>query len=428
MNIYMIALGTRGDVQPYIGLGIGLQKAGHRVTICSSANFRSFVEEYGIQFEPTRDDLLAVMNTDDGQAILDNSVSFFKKIRIYMQVAKQSGAVQMEMLEDTWRAAEKSNPDVILYHPKGYGAPHFAEKLGVPVIHAFLAPGVIPTQDFPAFGFPTWKLGGWYNRWTTRVVLKALAMSLGKYIKSWRSLHGLPALPQGVSFSHLPSGEPIPMLLGFSEHVVPRPSDWPKDTGIMGYWFLPQPDAWTPPASLVDFLNSGPAPVYVGFGSMSSSKSAQVSRIVVEALQKANVRAVLAKGWGGLKVGDVPDSIHLIDAAPHDWLFPRMAAVVHHGGAGTTSAGLRAGKPTLICPFFGDQPFWGQRIKDLGAGPAPIAQKDLKVDNLAAALQDLVTNETYRRTAEDIGHKLQNEDSLTRTIAFIERHAKTRRG
>jgi sterol 3beta-glucosyltransferase len=207
---------------------------------------------------------------------------------------------------------------------------------------------------------------------------------------------------------------------GFSRHVVPSPTDWPAHARMPGYWFLDGPATWQPPLSLVSFLEAGDPPVYVGFGSMVGSKAAHVSRVIVDALQKAKVRGILATGWGGLTAGDLPDTIHRIDEAPHDWLFPRVAAVVHHGGAGTTARGLRAGRPTLVCPFIVDQPFWGRRVHELGAGPAPIAQKALRTDNVAQALRELRDNEDFRRNAESIGENLRQEDSMTHALGFIE--------
>jgi len=421
MKIFMIALGTRGDIQPYVGLALGLKNAGHDVTICSTANFESFVADYGLRFEATRDEIVELMATDEGKAVFDGDRSTWQTVKLYSKLAKRAGAIQMDMLEQSWQAAERTNPDVILYHPKGYGGPHFAEKLGIPVILTLVVPGVVPTSAFPAFGFPTWNLGGGYNRLTSKLLMKSAALSLGKYVQTWRKNHGLPEVRGGVSLVNKPNGKPIPAMHGFSQHVLPFPADWPDYAAITGYWFLNQPEQWQPPQNLVDFLNAGAPPVYVGFGSMSNTKTAKVSRIVVDALKKAGVRGIIAKGWGGIEAKDLPDSILAIDGAPHDWLFPRMSAVVHHGGAGTTSAGLRAGKPSVVCPFFGDQPFWGRRVEALGAGPKPIAQKDLETESLATAIRAAVETASYRENAESIGEKLRQEDSIGPALAFIER-------
>lgn len=420
MHVYIIGMGTRGDIQPYIALGLGLQKAGHRVTLCTSENFRSFVVEYGLPCTCVYDDILENMNSDAGRAVLDDSTPAWQKLKAYVELFKRQGPMQTRMLEEGFRAAEEARPDLILYHPKVYGAPHFAEKLDIPAMIAVLAPGMVPTSAFPASVFPPWRLGGWYNRWTARLMVKLISMGFARYVKAWRHANGLPALRRGLELTRTSDGRPIPVMHGFSRHVVPSPTDWPAHAQMTGYWFLDRPATWQAPASLVSFLDAGDPPVYVGFGSMAGSKAAHVSRVIVDALQKAKVRGILATGWGGLTASDLPDTIHKIDNAPHDWLFPRVAAVVHHGGAGTTAAGLRAGRPTLVCPFVVDQPFWGRRVHDLGAGPAPIAQKALRTDNVAQALRALVDDEGFRRNAGAIGENLRQEDSMTHALAFIE--------
>ncbi|MBK9266422.1 MAG: glycosyltransferase family 1 protein [Polyangiaceae bacterium] len=419
MNIFIITLGTRGDVQPYIALGLGLQKAGHQVTLCTTVNFRDFVTEHGLRYGYLNDDALKLIHTDAGRSALDDDRSMWKTIKTYAELTKLAAPMQAALLEEGWQAAEAAKPDLILFHPKGLGASHYAEKLGIPSICALLIPMLVPTREFSGFGFPEWKLGGWYNRLTTKFTLAAMSMGFGKYVDAWRKKHGMPRR-RSRDFLHTSDDRPIPVMHGFSPNVVPRPADWPDHVTVTGYWFLDKQETWSPPSSLVDFLNAGDPPIYIGFGSMTNQKTERVSRVVVGALQKAKVRGILATGWGGLEANDLPDSIYKIDAAPHDWLFPRMAAVVHHGGAGTTAAGLRAGRPTLICPFFGDQPFWGRRVQTLGAGPAPIPPKKLAVDNLAKALRELVENEALRRNAEAIGEKLRQEDSMKNTLAFIE--------
>jgi sterol 3beta-glucosyltransferase len=420
MHVYVIGMGTRGDIQPYIALGLGLQKAGHRVTLCTSENFRASVAERGLTCTCIYDDILENMRSDAGRAVLDDSTSAWQKLAAYRELFKRSGPQQTRMLEEGWRAAEEARPDLILYHPKVYSAPHFAEKLGIPAMIAALVPGTVPTRAFPAGIFPPWRLGGWYNRWTARLMAKLVAMGFGKYVEAWRHANGLPALRRGFDLTRTSDGRPIPVMHGFSRHVVPSPTDWPAHARMTGYWFLDRPATWQPPASLVSFLDAGDPPVYVGFGSMAGSKVAHVSRVIVDALQKAKVRGILATGWGGLTASDLPDTIHMVDDVPHDWLFSRVAAVVHHGGAGTTAAGLRAGRPTLVCPFIVDQPFWGRRVHDLGAGPAPIPRKALRTDNVAQTLRALVDNEAFRRNAGAIGENLRQEDSMTHTLAFIE--------
>jgi sterol 3beta-glucosyltransferase len=189
---------------------------------------------------------------------------------------------------------------------------------------------------------------------------------------------------------------------------------------VTGYWFLGQSGDWQPPAHLLRFLEAGAPPVYVGFGSMSGTSGQERARIVVEALAKAGQRGVLVSGWGGLQADELPEDILMLDNVPHDWLFPHTAAVVHHGGAGTTAAGLRAGKPTVICPFIADQPFWGSVVHELGVGPEPIHQRGLSVENLASAITTTVTNAEMQRCAAVVGDKIRAEDGITTAIEVIE--------
>jgi UDP:flavonoid glycosyltransferase YjiC (YdhE family) len=180
-------------------------------------------------------------------------------------------------------------------------------------------------------------------------------------------------------------------------------------------------DGWAPPADLIDFLQAGSPPVYVGFGSLSHRNPQETADLVLQALEQANQRAVLLSGWSGMQDLKVPDTTFVIDSIPHAWLFPRVAAVVHHGGAGTTAAGLRAGKPSVIVPFFGDQPFWGRRVAALGVGPAPIPRRKLTVERLARAIHQAVTDEDMCQRASQLGATIRAEDGLAQAAAVVQR-------
>jgi len=209
------------------------------------------------------------------------------------------------------------------------------------------------------------------------------------------------------------------MLYCYSPAVVPKPPDWSEHAHVTGYWFLDHAPDWQPPADLVDFLESGPPPIYVGFGSMTSRDPERMSRIVLDALSQSGQRGVIATGLGGLSQSDLPDEVFMTETVPHDWLFPRMAAVVHHGGAGTTGAGLRAGVPSIIAPVSNDQPFWARRVKALGAGPAPIPHKGLTADRLAHAISVAVTDESIRKRAAELGETIRAEDGVVNAVRII---------
>jgi sterol 3beta-glucosyltransferase len=210
-----------------------------------------------------------------------------------------------------------------------------------------------------------------------------------------------------------------PILYGFSPSVIAPPRDWGEHVHVTGYWFLDPPSDWTPPPALVEFLQAGPPPVYIGFGSMSSQRPEETAALVGQALARAGQRAIMLSGWGGLHQAD-SDSVFMVDSVPHAWLFPQVAAVVHHGGAGTTAASLRAGVPSIVIPFHGDQPFWGQRVADLGVGPAPIPRRNLTVERLAQAIHRAVTDQPMRQRAADLGAKIRAEDGVARAVALVQ--------
>ncbi|MAU09440.1 MAG: UDP-glucose--sterol glucosyltransferase [Anaerolineaceae bacterium] len=421
MNIFINTLGSRGDVQPYVALGVALKARGHTVTVCTSARFESFITEHGLLYGYMNDEILALTDSPEVRDMMGNTKDVFGAIRMVAKMAKQVGPLQRKMVNESGEAALAANPDLVIFHPKAYGGPHYAEKLGVPSIMAPTLPQFIPTAEIVPIGFPKLPLGGWYNRMGYSLTTRLTVMGVAQYTNAWRKDHGLQPLSRFANFLRYQAGQPIEVMHPISKYVMPVPSDWPDYVHSTGYWFLDTRDDWTPPADLVAFLEAGPPPVYVGFGSMVGTDPETITQTIVAGLQKAKVRAVLATGWGGLQADSLPDTIFKLEQAPHEWLFPKMAAVVHHGGAGTTAAGVRAGKPTFVSPYFGDQPFWSQRIYELGIGPEPIHQKKLTADSLAAAVTEVTNNVSMRQKAETLGAQIRQEDGIGNAIAIIEK-------
>ncbi|MCG8553454.1 MAG: glycosyltransferase, partial [Desulfobacterales bacterium] len=363
------------------------------------------------------------LDTDQGREMLENTNNLFNVIRRILSMKKQVGPMQQSLLQEGWNAAKASKPDLIIFHPKAYGGPHFAEKLGVPVIMALPMPMMVPTAAHPNMGFPDLRLGRRYNLMTYNMVNKLMGVSAGKHVKAWRGAHDLPPQKR-FDILHTTEGKAIPVLHAFSRHVAPPPSDWPRTAAVTGYWFLNQSDGWKPTPELEAFLEAGQPPVYVGFGSMAGRNPRRLANIVINALRESGARGIIATGWGGLQAERLPQTILQINQAPHAWLFPRMAAVVHHGGAGTTAAALQAGKPSVIVPFFGDQPFWGRRIHMLGAGCQPIAQKRLTAEKLAAAIKHVLSNPVLQANAETLGEKIRCENGIGNAVEIIEKFMK----
>ena len=424
MNVLIITIGSRGDVQPFVALGKGLKAAGHRVTLCTSSSFETFIRSHGLDYGHMTDELLKLMDSDAGRDAMENTNGIFGSIKTMIRLVKKAKPINKQMLKDSWEAAQAAKPDIVLFHPKALGGVHIAEKLGVPVMMAIPLPMIVPTAESPAIGFPNWNIGGWYNKLTYRFVSMGFSMHNGTVNKFRQDILGLQKIPKSSGVLYMADGRPLPVLHPFSTHVVPRPNDWPDNAYITGYWLLNRLNEWEPSAGLKAFLDEGELPVYVGFGSMAGRNPRRISNIVIEALQQANVRGIIATGWGGLALDDLPERIFKVDKVPHDWLFPRMAAVVHHGGAGTTAAGLRAGCPTIICPFFGDQPYWGRRVHALGVGSKPIPQKKMTVEKLATAIREVTMDQSIRQNAEALGKKIRHEDGIANAIAIIERVGK----
>jgi UDP:flavonoid glycosyltransferase YjiC (YdhE family) len=382
--------------------------AGHEVVLATATRFESFVAAHGVPFAPLPDDFLDLMETPEGKAALSGR----NTLAWTLQLVRQVRPMMRRLLNAQWAAV--GGADAIIYHPKALGSVHIAERMGIPTVCAFTLPGMTPTRAFPSPMLPFADLGP-LNRLSHELFLRYANALFREPINRWREeVLGLPGSRRD-DFIH---GVPVPRLYGFSPSVVPKPADWDDNSAVTGYWFLDD-EAWLPSPSLQGFLEAGPPPVYVGFGSIPSASPVRTTAMVVEALALAGQRGILASGWGGLTAAPLVDHLYMLDAAPHDRLFPHVCAVVHHGGAGTTAAGLRAGKPTVICPFFGDQPFWGRRVSDLGVGPPPIAFRHLTVARLVEAITSVVDDDAMRRRAEELGARIRAEDGVGAAVAFI---------
>ncbi|MBA3872072.1 MAG: glycosyltransferase family 1 protein [Anaerolineae bacterium] len=412
MKITILTAGTRGDVQPYLALALKLQSAGYEVQLGAPTNFASFVSDHGIEFAPLRADYYQLMDSPEGQALKSGN-----PIRVMQHMKTTVFPLMRRLMDDTWQAAQDT--DAIIYHPKLFHVPHIAEKLNIPVMLAATVPILTATGQFPAPGVFNRNLGAAFNRLTYKA-LDLATSSFNGMVKEWRrDVLGLSEQSSVVKGNKI-NGRPIPVLYCYSQYVVPVPADWDGSAHVTGYWWLDEQRDWQPPEDLRVFLNAGDAPVYVGFGSMIAESPEQTTRTVIEALQGSGQRGIIASGWGGLCPADLPSTIYLLKEAPHEWLFPRMSAVIHHGGAGTTAAGLLAGKPTVICPFIADQPFWGNQVAKLGVGPKPIHQKHLSVEGLASAIRVAATDLTMRQKAADLGARLQEEDGTANALDVIE--------
>lgn len=414
MHITIHTLGSRGDIQPYIPLGLGLQRAGYKVRFATFNAFRDFVSTQGLEFAPISGDPRSTMNSQAGQAWLRSGRNIAANTAQMRRML--TGEDNMPAFNDALEACRGT--DAVLYSFMGASAYHVAEKLGVPSIFTLVQP-FSRSRLIPSMIAPELPLGGGYNLFTHYLSEQLIWLIVRRMINRWRQESlDLPALSWNGLFKRIYEVE-HPYLYGFSSSVIPRPADWPAWHHISGYWFLDRDPSWSPPEALLRFLEAGPEPISIGFGSMTGRDTGKLLELAIQAIQQTGQRAVLLGGWAELGLIDLPETIIKVDAVPHDWLFPRMAAVVHHGGAGTTAAGLRAGVPSVLVPFFGDQPYWGRRVHALGVGPRPIQRKSLTVPSLAEAISAAIQDEAMQRNAAALGERIRTEDGVQSAVDFI---------
>jgi sterol 3beta-glucosyltransferase len=415
MKITILTAGSRGDTQPYIALGLALQKAGHSVRVVTFENFRNLVEGGGLEFYPVQGDVVQVSRSELGREAMspDNPL---KVMRSFNQLKKLVGALQ----QDFYNAC--IGADAVVYHPGAAIGYFIAQEQKIPAILA-TPYAFTPTSDYPSLLFyhlP--RLGKTYNSLTHRIQAQIFWSTTSQAIRDfWKRQFGHPPAHFGSPFSRQIT-QRDPTLISYSVHVFPRPAGWPEHVHITGYWFLDEEAGWQPPQDLLDFLQAGNPPVYVGFGSVGDASLAeQKTRLVIEALKQSGQRGVLATGWNAMtKIGNLPDTVYMLDSAPHSWLFPQMAAVVHHGGAGTTAAGFRAGVPSIILPYGNDQFAWGLRAYELGVGPKPVPQKRLTAEALSSAITAALKPQVLA-AAEALGEKIRKERGAEIAAEIISR-------
>jgi len=419
VRVRIITIGWQGDVRPYVALGAGLQAAGYDVRVLTHPAFEGLVRGHGLDFAPVSGDPREMADNRQLRALHDDGRNLLRWWRTFKEV---DAPLMTQRLKDCWDACQDADVIVVSILPYllGYA---IAEKLQVPLVRGFYFP-VSPTGSRPADFVPTrpW-LGERFNLATYHAQRQILWSIARPWVAlSCRAVLGNGRLPRREPFGALDRTQQL-LLYCYSPAVAPPPSDWGPWIDVTGYWFLDRASDWTPPADLVAFLEAGPPPVYIGgFGSMTNRDPTEIARTIAQALALTGQRAIVLTGWGGLSSAELPREIFAIDWIPFDWLFPRVSAVVHHGGAGTTAASLRAGLPTVVVPYFLDQFFWGRRVFELGVGPKPILRKRLAVDSVASAIRTATTDPEMKRRAAALGAQIRSEDGVGRAVETFGRH------
>jgi UDP:flavonoid glycosyltransferase YjiC (YdhE family) len=403
MHITILALGSRGDIQPYAALGYGLKSIGHQVRFITFENFASLVVENELDFYPIH---------GNAQALVANGgADMFKLVRSFGSLA--------ERYARDLSAPYLGETDLIINQlPAGLYGFDLAEKYNVPMVLASVIP-LAQTRMFPLMGFPALPLPG-YNKATYYLGEQMAWQMFRTVINRWREKTlNLPPLPIKGYLEKIGTRQ-IPIINGFSQYVVPRPSDWNEHIHMTGYWF-PEDTHWQPPSALSAFIEAGSPPVFIGFGSMPIKDPQRTTNTILEALKRTGQRGILHMGWSGIGNQALPDHVFKIDYAPYTWLFPRMAMVIHHGGSGTTAFGLRSGIPSCVVPFVFDQYYWGERIAQLGVGPNPIRYKDLTVERLTEVIYMGISNSQIKQKAAGLGEKLKAENGIQNALRIFEK-------
>jgi sterol 3beta-glucosyltransferase len=417
--VVMLASGTRGDVQPFLALALGLRRVGIPVVIAAAPRFRVLVEEREIGFAPLEGNPSDLMAGASGSMAASLSGGAVKGIVSTSRFLREAQPDFRRMLESAAAACRPAR--AILAGLASIWGLSIAEALGIPCVLGMLQP-FGRTDAFPSALMPVRvSLGRLYNALSYRIIEQSMWRPWRRTINAWRQRTlGLPSLRVNGPWEALYASG-FHCLYGFSPSILPAPGDWPRAHVVTGYWFLEESRVWTPQPALESFLSSGDPPLYIGFGSMVAGFGKGTLRVLDRALELSGMRAVVSAGSesGPLLPSHASRRTLFVEDASHAWLFPRVAAVVHHGGAGTTAEGLRAGVPSIIFPRGVDQHFWAERIARLGAGPRPVRGRDFNPGTLSRLFRRAATDQEMRERARLIGECIRAENGVARAVEAL---------
>lgn len=425
MRVVLLTLGTRGDVEPLVAFGLGLQRVGHDVLVVTSPEFESFVRGRGLGFAAVG----APIDTGRSNGAYQRwatSERPLDRVLATINAGRRLAAIMPQLLREIWHACQGA--EAIVCSRLGIAGVDIAERLGVPCI---------ATQPVPPDGGRALTVQG-----TTEATLSANRAGrvgravepffwypVGRALNRWRvATLQLPPFPLGGMAKRF---RRLPTFYHYSPSLIPRPLEWPSGHEVTGFWFLEHRGGWEPPADLVEFLAGGPSPVYAGFGSTTFQDPAILRPLVIEALQRSGARGILGPDLGRVRRAELPETIYQAANTPFGWLFPRVAAVVHHGGVGTTALGMRAGVPTIVVPkvtrsAIVDQEFWAECVSATGMGPPSIPLRRLTADRLAGAITQATTDPAIRARAAAIGDRIRAEDGVARGVEMFTKYATAR--
>ena len=416
MKLSLIAIGSRGDVQPIVALGRGLADAGYAVRIVTLQSFEPMVRQQGLEFFPVEGDAQTLTNEMMLVGMKGNGLNL---LSMYRGIMRTFGAITQSYQKAFAADALRDSDAILSQLPGGFYGYDLAEHLRVP----YIALSVIPQEVTGAYPLPLlpmqFSLGRWHNRLTYALGQQLAWHPFRKSVNQFRQELGLPRASFWWGNMRRMAREHVPVIQGFSEQVIPTQPEWGEHVHTTGYWTLDESD-WEPSDALLEFLESGDPPVFIGFGSMPVPEPRITTMLILEALRRSGKRGILHAGWAKLGAAALPDTVFLLDYAPYAWLLPRMSAVIHHGGSGTTGVALRSGVPSMVVPFTADQPFWGARTHALGVGAAPIPFSRMTAENLTGAIQIMTQSADMQRQATHLRDTMADENGVQQAVEVIQ--------
>lgn len=405
MRVLLSALGSSGDVEPFIALARGLIAAGHEPLLVTGRMFAERAASLHIPFQGVgpEGDVKGELR-EFARVVL----ACKRPIDHLVMVTNRLAHVQLPEVPAMTELVRAC--DVVVHSPLAIATLAAARKLGKPHVSVHFAP-IHRADGYSPFGVD---LGRYGNRLTWKLAIRTVSRATDAALNRLVTANGL-APWRDIVFDASHSRELD--LIAASERVVPRDPAWPPETKITGYWFVDEP-AWSPDHELEQFTST--PPVVIGFGSMMGFDARAVTEQILKAVSGLDRPVVLQSGWAEIGGAGLPPHVRAIGFTPHRWLFERAACVVHHGGAGTTAAALRAGVPQAIVWHLGDQPIWARKVTELGVGPKACNHRDFDARWLRRAIERMLGDEPMRARAAQLGREIRTENGVARAVRAIE--------
>ncbi len=404
MKFIVVTYGTEGDARPFAALCHGLMAAGHEARLLADAATLGSAQALDVPTTPLAGDIRGTLNDPATVGDVAKGGGFGDTARVLAKIADQNAESWLRTIIEVGVGCDA----ILVAGLAAFVGFSAAEYLGIKSIGSGMIP-ITPTAAFPSPFLPSKWVPRLLNRASHRFVNAMLWKAFRAKTNAARATFKLP--PRKAVWTG------IPMVYGVSPNLLPTPIDWPINVHLCGQWLAPNP-AWMPPPALANFLAAGEAPIYIGFGSMTGFDSSRLLNALIQAMDGR--RALFHPGWSGIDPKPLPDNFFTIGDTPHDWLFPRVAAVIHHGGSGTSHSAARAGVPSIVSPFAGDQFFWAERLRLAGVAPAAVDIRRPGAEAFASAL-DFAATEQVRNRARVLGEKMRAENGVLDAVMALER-------